>query len=112
MRPAVAVLRGMDSIHHIAIHVADLARAVHWYTTSFECEVSYQDKTQAVLEFANCKLVLVLPSQQPPHVAFPRRDASTLGELLLRPDGLYSTYLSDPTGNVVEVIGEKPPVKA
>lgn len=98
------VQRHLSSLHHIALPVADLESSVRWYMTSFSCEVIYQDKIQAILQFENIKLSLVLPSHQPFHLAFPRTDANTLGEITKRQDGTLSTYVSDPTGNVVEVL--------
>ena len=33
----------LDTIHHTAIQVKDIAKAVIWYTEHFACEVEYQD---------------------------------------------------------------------
>lgn len=96
--------RSLDCIHHVAIHVSDVAKAVKWYQTSFACELVYSDKTQAVLQFGNIRLALVLPNTDPPHLAFERPDAGTLGELRTRADGLRSTFLADSTGNLVEIV--------
>ena len=95
---------GLDSIHHVAVHVSDLERAIKWYQKSFRCELVHQDKMQAVLQFENIRLQLVLPSMDPPHLGFVRHDAATLGELRERSDGSKSTFLADSTGNVIEVI--------
>ena len=94
----------LDSIHHLALNVADIERSINWYQTSFKCKVIYQDKTQAVLEFANVRLALVLPSLEPVHISFARKDAKTLGTLRERAMGINSTFISDPTGNVVEIV--------
>ncbi|MFN8390043.1 MAG: VOC family protein [Bdellovibrionota bacterium] len=94
----------LDSLHHVAVHVSDLPKAIRWYQTSFRCTLVYEDKFQAVLQFANTRLQLVLPSMDPPHLGFMRADAKTLGELRLRPDGSRSTFLADSTGNVIEVL--------
>ncbi len=94
----------LDAIHHFALTVAEIAPAVHWYTSSFNCEVLLQEKTHAMLQFHNVRLSLVLPSQQPVHIAFERHDAATLGELRLRPDGCRSTFIADPAGNPVEIV--------
>lgn len=96
----------MDSIHHISISVAEIDSAVHWYTTSFQCELLYQEKTKAALRFENITLELSLPSQEPPHLAFVRDDAASLGELRKRTNGTHSTFIADPTGNAVEIIGK------
>lgn len=97
----------LSSIEHVAICVANVKQAVNWYQTSFNCTVVFEDITQALLEFKNIRLALVLPSQQPPHLAFRRKDAETLGTLLKQRDGESSTFLSDPTGNLIEIMTEK-----
>ena len=95
----------LDSIHHIAIHVADLSASIKWYQTSFNCELICQERQFARLRFANIELVLTLPSSDPAHLAFAREDATKLGTLRERADGLMTTFLSDPTGNTIEIIG-------
>ena len=97
----------MDSIDHFAINVKDIKASVSWYTTSFSCAVLYQDNTFALLEFSNIKLALILPSQQPSHVAFKRKDAHTLGELRKQKDGSKSTFIADPTGNMIEIMSKE-----
>ncbi len=94
----------LDQIHHLAINVADLEKSIKWYQQSFNCRLIFQAKAQAILEFANVKLTLVLPSAEPLHLAFCRKDAKTLGTLRERVDGVNSTFIADPTGNVIEVI--------
>lgn len=94
-----------DSIHHIAINVADVAKAAQWYQTSFHCRVVFQEKTLAIVEFKNLKLYLLLPNQAPSHVAFERSDAHTFGELQEQTDGSLATFVADPTGNVVQIVG-------
>ena len=93
-----------DSIDHIAVNVSDIVRAVKWYQSSFRCELVFQDKSQAVLQFANVRLQLVLPSMDPPHLAFVRDDAGKLGELRERADSRFTTFIADSTGNMVEII--------
>lgn len=46
----------LDSIHHVAIAVKNVAEAVVWYRKHFRCEISYQDDTWALLEFDNTRL--------------------------------------------------------
>ena len=53
----------LDSIHHVAIPVANVAEAVSWYREHFRCEVSYQDESWALLKFANASLALVISEQ-------------------------------------------------
>ena len=50
-----------DTIHHIAIKVKDISKAVSWYIEHFACEIEYQDNSWAMLKFSNTSLALVLP---------------------------------------------------
>ena len=59
----------LDHIHHVAIPVPDIPKALEWYTSRFNCRVEYVDETWALLEFANSKLALVLPKEHPSHFA-------------------------------------------
>ncbi|MGD9851783.1 MAG: VOC family protein [Nitrospirales bacterium] len=99
-------LRGpkLDHIHHMAIPVPDIPKAVEWYTSRFQCRVDYVDKTWALLEFANTKLALILPHEHPPHFALSRPDANKFGELVTHRDGLHSVYISDAFGNSIEIL--------
>ena len=94
----------LDTIHHIAIQVANLQEAINWYTSSFRCKLVHQDKREAILEFENTKLLLTLPSMQQRHIAFRREDAESFGELRPQTDGSQGTAVSDPTGNIVKII--------
>lgn len=96
----------LDSLHHIAISVKDIADAVNWYTQHFRCKVRYQDATWAMLEFGNIQLALVIPEQHPPHVAFVHPEAEKFGPLKTHRDGTRSTYVTDPAGNAVEVMAQ------
>jgi catechol 2,3-dioxygenase-like lactoylglutathione lyase family enzyme len=102
--PPSACGRSLDEIHHLAINVVDLEQAVKWYTSSFSCVLESSEESFAVLRFANLRLVLVLPSQQQPHLGFEREDAQAFGELRFRLDGMLSSFLSDPSGNPIEII--------
>ena len=96
----------LDSIHHVAVPVVDVASAVEWYTKTFQCRVSYQDETWAMLEFANMKLALVVPHQHPGHVAFVHPEAEKFGTLKPHRDGTRSVYVHDPSGNAVEILAQ------
>jgi catechol 2,3-dioxygenase-like lactoylglutathione lyase family enzyme len=98
--------RKLDQIHHIAISVPNIAKGLEWYTSRFNCNVEYVDKTWALLAFANCKLALVLPKEHPSHFALSRPDAKTFGELVTHRDGLKSVYVTDGFGNSIEVLEE------
>ena len=97
----------MDTLHHVAIAVSDIAQAAQWFRQRFDCSVAYQDDTWALLEFANASLALVLPSQHRPHVCFLRDDAEKFGPLTEHRDGTRTIYLDGPDGNVVEVLDPK-----
>lgn len=94
----------LDRIHHIAINVSDIEAACHWYTSSFSCEILLKQPTQAILQFENIRLVLVMPSQQRTHVAYTKSNAASFGELRTQADGILSTFVADPTGNPVEIV--------
>ncbi len=96
----------LDAIHHVAIPVPDVARAVEWYTSRFNCEVEYIDESWALLAFANTKLALVLPQEHPSHFAITRSDAHTFGNLVRHRDGLHSVYITDLFNNSIEVLEE------
>ena len=98
----------LDRIDHITLQVADIEASIRWYQSSFRCELIQQDRFRARLKFDNVELTLILPSQEPPHLAFYRDDAHTLGALRLRPDGRHTTFIADPTGNPIEIVGVPP----
>lgn len=93
----------LDEIDHVAVAVKNIRQAVDWYTSTFNCQVSYQDETWAFIEFANIKLALVVPSQHPPHIALLSSQAESFGRLKLHRDGTRSVYIADPSGNAVEI---------
>ena len=97
----------LDTLHHVAISVkdpADLVKTVEWYRATFNVGTGYQDETWALLHFANISLALVVPGQHPPHLCVTREDAEKFGELKTHRDGTRTVYVSDPSGNVVEVL--------
>lgn len=94
----------LDPIHHVAIPVPDIAKALEWYTYRFHCNVEYVDETWALLKFANARLALVLPREHPPHFAVTRPDANKFGELTTHRDGLNSVYITDPFANSIEIL--------
>jgi catechol 2,3-dioxygenase-like lactoylglutathione lyase family enzyme len=94
----------MTSIHHVALHVNDVASSVSWYRGAFNCSVSYQDATWAMLEFANVSLALVSHQQHPPHIAVTDPHAERFGRLETHRDGTRSVYVQDTSGNAVEIL--------
>ena len=97
----------LDSIHHVAVSVQDVAASVRWYTEKFRCRVSYQDETWALLQFENASLALVIAEQHPPHLAFESPHAEQFGPLTPHRDGTRSIYIRDPAGNSVEVLQDE-----
>jgi catechol 2,3-dioxygenase-like lactoylglutathione lyase family enzyme len=95
-----------DTVDHVAIPVTDVKATVDWYLKNFECKVAYQDETWALLEFANIRVAFVLPEQHPPHFAL-LRDPESFGTPKTHRDGTRSVYVSDPSGNSVEVLALK-----
>lgn len=94
----------LDPLHHAAIPVDDVPRAVAWYREHFACEVAYADDTWALLRFRNVQLALVIPAQHPPHLGFVRADAERFGPLVPHRDGTKSVYVHDSAGNAVEIL--------
>ncbi len=91
-------------IHHVAIPVQKIARAIAWYQEHFNCDILYQDESWALLQFANIKLALVLPEQHPGHLAFVHEHPEQFGALKHHRDGTRSIYINDPEGNAIEFI--------
>jgi len=94
----------MDTLHHIALQVQDIGKALAWYRGHFDVQTIYEDNTWAMLRFGNIDLALVVPGQHPPHIAVEREDAASFGPLVEHRDGTASVYFADPFGNVIEVM--------
>lgn len=94
----------LTTVDHITINVANLDAAIAWYQTSFSCELLQRNSTLAVLKFNNLNVTLALPSSERAHVAYLKSNAAEFGELTPNFEGNSSTYLADPTGNIVELV--------
>ena len=94
----------MDQIQHVALVVSNIDDAIKWYQSRFDLEVSYSDKTWALLEFSNILMALVLPNQHPPHIAIELDNPTSFGLLTHHRDGTSSTYIEDPWGNSIEIM--------
>ena len=94
----------LDLLDHVAIPVQDIATSVDWYTRTFQCRVKYQDATWALLGFGNIDVALVIPEQHPAHLGFVSPEAEKYGTLKTHRDGTRSCYVSDPSGNAVEIL--------
>jgi catechol 2,3-dioxygenase-like lactoylglutathione lyase family enzyme len=93
----------LDTMHHVAVAVSSVKETVDWYTKHFDCKVSYQDESWALVEFANILLAFVLSEQHPPHFAL-LGDPAAYGEPKKHRDGTRSVYLKDPSGNNIEIL--------
>ena len=94
----------LDTIHHLALEVDDVASALRWYTEKFRCRVEYHDDTWALLQFGNLGLALVTKGQHPSHLGLVTNEALSHGELKTHRDGTRSVYIADPSGNAVELL--------
>ena len=94
----------LDHIHHFAVQVQSIAKAVAWYQSQLVCEVAYQDESWALLRFANIEFALVLPDQHPPHFAVVRDEIDQFGTVVPHRDGTSSVYVRDLDHNVVEML--------
>jgi catechol 2,3-dioxygenase-like lactoylglutathione lyase family enzyme len=97
----------VDQIQHVALVVSDIDDAIEWYKTKFNLEISYSDKSWALLQFSNILMALVLPDQHPPHIAIELDNPVSFGALTERRDGASSTYIKDPWGNSIEIMSSR-----
>ena len=101
----------LDELHHTAIVVNDVPKALAWYREHFRCEVQYEDATWALLKFANTSLALVTAGQHPPHCGFIVPDAEKYGDLKEHRDGTKSIYIPGPDGNTVEILADNEAIR-
>ena len=96
--------KNLDALHHVAIQVKDIERALKWYSENFNAETVYFDDTWAMLRFQNIYLALVVPGQHPPHIAIEHEGAERHGALTKHRDGTESIYINDSEGNTLELM--------
>ena len=94
----------LDALHHVAIQVENIERALKWYSENFNAEIVYLDDTWAMLRFENIYLALVIPGQHPPHIAIEHEGAEAYGTLIKHRDGTESIYINDSEGNTLELM--------
>jgi catechol 2,3-dioxygenase-like lactoylglutathione lyase family enzyme len=94
----------LDSIHHVAIIVDDIDRAIRWYQSHLHTALVYADDTWAMLAFENISLALVKAEQHPPHFAVENEKADQYGPLTRHRDGTESLYIKDSEGNSIELL--------
>jgi catechol 2,3-dioxygenase-like lactoylglutathione lyase family enzyme len=98
----------LDSIHHVAIPVLRIDEEIEWlFRSELYFRTEYKDSTFALLNFANVRVSLVVPSQHPSHIAISRPDAARFGELKRHRDDTQSVYVQDPFGNWWEILAGK-----
>jgi len=93
----------LTNINHVCISVPHLQRALEYYQKNFNCEMVHRDESQIVLGFENIKLVLVLLTEVPPHIAY---DMDSVKDGEVNYDGSHSAYTHDGFGNIIEHIKE------
>ena len=96
--------KNLDKIHHVAIPVKNIARAIDWYEQRFKFEIEYQDDTWALLKFQNTKIAFVMSDEHPAHIAFESDQVEFYGRPILHRDGTRSTYVTDSEDNTVEFL--------
>ena len=102
------VARGKQvaTVRAVALPVADVARAVAWYTEVFGCRVVRQEPQRAVVAFANLELHLTAPQLDPPVLTLVAPDVPGLATASREANGARVLRMTDPWGNALEVRGE------
>ena len=99
-----SVDRRHDSLHHVACTFRIVPVAVQWYQSRFRCEITYEDETWALLRFSNSDLALIRGGDHPPHIGIVTETALEVGPMTTHRDGTQSVYITDPSGNAVELL--------
>jgi len=95
--------KNLSNIDHVAVQVNDVSDALLYYEERFECEVTYQDTTWALLKFENINLALVTKDQHPYHFAVV--DKKLIDEnIKYHRDGIGYIYTKDLDGNFIEIL--------
>jgi catechol 2,3-dioxygenase-like lactoylglutathione lyase family enzyme len=94
----------MDSMRYVTVPVTEIKAAIGWYCNRFEVQILHEEKSWAMLRFANVDVALVLPGEHPPLLAIERPDAEAFGKLQRHRDGTASVCVTDPAGNLIEVM--------
>ena len=101
----------MFEMDHVAVRTTDIPGTAKYYVDTFGATILYADNTWAFLKIGQGKLALVRPEQHPAHVAV-RVDLPALQTAAANAnipvdthrDGTQGIYLTDPAGNVIELI--------
>jgi len=95
--------KNLSNIDHVAVQVNDVSDALLYYEERFECEVTYQDTTWALLKFENINLALVTKDQHPYHFAVVDKKLSD-ENIKYHRDGIGYIYTKDLDGNFIEIL--------
>ena len=93
-------------LDHIAIVSSNIKRDVEWYKRTFNCRLSYEDETWALLKFDNISLALVTKDEHPNHFAIVDPMVKNDKNARKHRDDICYIYKKDPSGNVIEIINE------
>ncbi|MCK5944293.1 MAG: hypothetical protein KAI24_20065 [Planctomycetes bacterium] len=102
--PAPRAAGEQDRVHAVTVRVGDLERATAWYVEHFVCRLVARDERRAVLAFGDVQVQLRLADDEPPPLTIVSPDVAALGPSTRRPDGVRALTLTDPWGNVIEVV--------
>tara|TARA_Y100001968_G_scaffold290069_1_gene293612 strand:+ start:1263 stop:1568 length:306 start_codon:yes stop_codon:yes gene_type:complete len=94
-------------IDHLALESSNIEKSVSWYREQFNCEVTYQDSSWALIRFDNISLALVSPGEHPPHFAIVDKNVRYLKDHKVHRDGIAYRYEPDPDLNVIEKIDRR-----
>ncbi len=95
--------KNLNNIDHVAVQVSDVSNALVYYAERFECEVTYQDTTWALIKFENINLALVTKDQHPYHFAVVDKNLSN-ENIKYHRDGIGYIYTKDLDGNFIEIL--------
>ena len=101
------MIKQLDQIDHIAIHVDDIKKSLNWYLSNFKCKEIYSDDSWAFLKFNNMKLALVSNCEHPPHFAILNDLKNYKNGIVKHRDGSISKYIKDKDSNFIELIRYK-----
>ena len=101
------MIKELDKIDHIAIHVDDIKKSLDWYLENFKCEAIYSDDTWAFIKFKNIKLALVSNNEHPAHFAILNDLKNHKKGIVRHRDGSLSKYIKDKDSNFIELIKYK-----
>ena len=93
-------------LDHVAVVTKNPEASAKWYVENLSATIEYLDETWAMLKIGDKKLALTVAAQHPPHVAFEVDDLESYSRKGCKThrDGSKYLYISDPDGNIIELI--------